>query len=368
LRGRIGETDVAGEATYDRSHERPLVLAVLRSEKADIADLSALVGIRYASHAAAKAATKDRTPEAHQHAAPADAETSRPDRIFLARPFRVDRLKAVDARINLNAKKLTADSIPMLESLRLSADLKGGMLELKPVQVGFAGGHLAGSISFDGGREPPAARAKIELRDIRLEKVVPTLAATARSIAPVRGDIALSGYGKSIATIFGNATGSATVRMDGGRISNLADAKLGLNAGKVLSLLVRGDRDVGVHCGAVALDLGNGSGKWQVVLDTEQTRADGVGTITLPDERWDLVLTPQPKNPGLLTRRASIRAEGTLKTAKVSIQERVVIASMRGAPSAESASSRDAPCAAVRAIAVSENRGAKPSRNDRAAR
>jgi uncharacterized protein involved in outer membrane biogenesis len=369
LRGRIGDTDVAGEATYDRSRERPLVLAALRSEKADIADLSALVGLHNAPHTPANRPTKDSTPEAQQQAARADAAASRADRIFPARPFHVDRLKAVDAHINLNAKKLTADSIPMLESLRLSADLKDGMLELKPVDVGFAGGHLAGSISFNGGREPPAARATIELRDIRLEKLVPALAATARSIAPVRGEIALSGYGNSIATIFGNATGSATARMDGGRISNLADAKLGLNGGKVLSLLVRGDRDVGVHCGAVALDVRNGSGKWQVVLDTEQTRADGVGTVTLPNERWDLVLTPQPKNPGLLTRRASIRAEGTLKTAAVSIQERVVIGSMRGAaPSADSASSSDTPCVAVRAIAVRENRGAKPSRNDRAAR
>src|SRR5204863_7076423 len=56
LRGRIGDTDVAGEATYDRSKERPLVLAELRSEAGDLADLSVLVGLRYAPRGAEKPA------------------------------------------------------------------------------------------------------------------------------------------------------------------------------------------------------------------------------------------------------------------------------------------------------------------------
>jgi uncharacterized protein involved in outer membrane biogenesis len=271
------------------------------------------------------------------------------------RAFHVDRLKAVDARINMNAKKLKADAVSMVESLGLSADLSDGVLELKPIDVGFAGGHLNGSLSFNGRRAPHAARATIELRDIRLERLMPTLAASARSIAPVSGEIALRGHGKSIAAILGNATGSATARIDGGRISNIADAKLGLNVGKILSLLVRGDRDIGVHCGALAFDLRNGSGKSQVVLDTEQTRTEGVGSLELRGERWDLVLTPQPKNPGLFTRRASIRTQGTFRTAEISIQERIAIGRASGAvQSAENGLSADKTCAGVRAIAVAE--------------
>jgi uncharacterized protein involved in outer membrane biogenesis len=359
LRGRIGETDIAGQATYDRSRERPLVLADLKSEAADVADLSALVGIQYPaprSGGSTMASAPARiAPEARQQASRADGVAGRPDRVFPARPFHVDRLKAVDARIKMNAKKLKADAISMLESLRLSADLDDGVLELKPIDVGLAGGHLTGSISFNGGRAPHAARATIELRDIRLERLMPTLAATARSIAPVRGEITLSGHGNSIAAMLGNATGSAIARVDGGRISNLADAKLGLNGGKILSLLVRGDRDIAVHCGAVAFDLRNGSGTSQVVLDTEQTRTEGVGSVDLREERWDLVLTPQPKNPGLFTRRASIRTQGTFRTAEISIQERIAIGRVGGTvQSTENGSSAETTCNGVRSIAVAE--------------
>lgn len=360
LRGTIGETDIAGEATYDRSRERPLVLADLKSEAADVADLSALVGIHYATHGSGNASRTVSTPariapEARHQASRADGEASRPDRVFPPRPFHVDRLRAVDARIRMNAKKLKADTISMLESLRLSADLNDGVLELKPIDVGFAGGHLVGSMSFNGRGAPHAARATIELRDIRLERLMPALAATVRSIAPVRGEISLSGHGNSIAAILGNVTGLASARIDGGRISNLADAKLGLNGGKILSLLVRGDRDIGVHCGALVLDLRNGSGKSQVVLDTEQTRTEGVGTVDLRDERWDLVLTPQPKNPGLFTRRASIRIQGTFRTAEISIQERIAIGRVgRTVQSAENGSSADTTCTGVRAIGVAE--------------
>jgi len=61
------------------------------------------------------------------------------------------------------------------------------------------------------------------------------------------------------------------------------------------------------------------------VLDTEQTRTVGVATIDVRAENWQLLLTPQPKNPGLFTRRASIRVDGTFRQAKVSIQERIAL-------------------------------------------
>jgi uncharacterized protein involved in outer membrane biogenesis len=370
LRGKIGDTDIAGEAIYDRSKERPLVLAGLRSEAADLADLSVLVGLRYAPRSGGKGAAKssaDKTSAAakssadktsatdeQQHADRTQPQRKSTDRVFPTRPFHVDRLRAVDARVNLNARKLKADNIPMLESLSVVADLADGVLELKPIDVGVAGGHFAGSLGFNGRREPPVARATIELRDIRLDKLAPSLSNAANNLAPIRGQIALTGEGKSIASVLGSSSGSVAARIDGGRISNLADAKLGLNIGKVLSLMIRGDRDIPVHCGAVAFDLRNGIGKSRViVLDTEQTRTDGIGTIDLREERWDIVLTPQPKNPGLLTRRASIRLQGTFRNVDISIQERIAIGRAGGSP-ASSDSSSNTPCAAVTTTAAAE--------------
>jgi uncharacterized protein involved in outer membrane biogenesis len=359
LRGKIGDTDVAGEATYDRSKERPLVLAELRSEAGDLADLSVLVGLRYAPRGEEKPAARISTSNARatdeqQAADHAEAQRDRPDRVLPTRPFHLDKLRAVDARVKLTVRKLKAVNIPMLESLSVVGDLTDGALELKPIDVGVSGGHIAGVLGFNARREPAAARATLELRDIRLDKLAPSLSSAVSDLAPIRGQIALTGEGKSIASVIGNSSGSIAARIDGGRISNLADAKLGLNIGKVLSLMIRGDREIPVHCGAVAFDVHNGVGKSRViVLDTEQTRTDGVGTIDLREERWDIVLTPRPKNPGFLTRRASIHLQGTFRNVEVSIQERVAIGRAAGSLTSDDPS-KDTPCAAVATTVAAE--------------
>ncbi|MGZ5139609.1 MAG: AsmA family protein [Burkholderiales bacterium] len=368
LRGNIGDTDIAGEATYDRSKDRPLVLAELRSESGDLADLSVLVGLRYAPRGAANAAAKtsaktsaaaDSASDEQQPADRAEAQGNRTDRVLPTRPFHLDKLRAVDARVKLTARKLKADNIPMLESLSVVGDLSDGVLELKPIDVGVSGGHIAGVLGFNARRELPAARATLELRDIRLDKLAPLLSSAVSDLAPIRGQIALTGEGKSIASVLGNSSGSIAARIDGGRISNLADAKLGLNIGKVLSLMIRGDREIPVHCGAVAFDVRNGVGKSRViVLDTEQTRTDGVGTLDLREERWDIVLTPQPKNPGFLTRRASIRLQGTFRNVDISIQERIAIGRAGGSPESVDPS-KDKPCTEVVTTGAAEKGKAK---------
>ena len=120
------------------------------------------------------------------------------------------------------------------------------------------------------------------------------------------------------------ANGTLIAIVDGGRISNLVDAKLGLNLGKVLGLRIGGDRAIALHCGATAFDFRNGVGKSQaLVLETEQTHTDGTGVINLREQKFELLLTPQPKKPGLFTLNSSIRVQGAFKNARFKIDDRV---------------------------------------------
>jgi uncharacterized protein involved in outer membrane biogenesis len=315
LKAKIGTTDLTGEATYDRSGDRPRVRAALRSESADVTDLRPLVGIRASSQEARGTSPKEPAKQRNKN-----AET----RVLPARQFRVDRLNALDASVRFEAKKLTAAAMPMLDSLRLAAELAGGVLELKPLDIGIGGGHVVGALTFDARQQPPLSRVRGELRDLRLERLIPALAQNARSAGAIRGDVSIAGQGNSIAAMLGNATGSFTARIEDGSISNLADAKLGLNFGKVLAVMLRGDRNIAINCGAIAFDVRAGRGKSRtVVLDTAQTHTTGVGTLDLKEERWGLLLSPEPKKPGLLTRRASIRVDGSFRDAQASIEERV---------------------------------------------
>jgi uncharacterized protein involved in outer membrane biogenesis len=97
-----------------------------------------------------------------------------------------------------------------------------------------------------------------------------------------------------------------------------------------------------------------------ILFDTDQTRTDGTGTIDLGQETLDLVLTPRPKKPTILSARSPIRVQGSFGRVDVSIDKGAVLARAGAAaalaalnplalfiPLVEPAQARDSACAAV---------------------
>jgi AsmA family protein len=292
LQAKIGATDIAGELSYrdDRDAEergRPMLRATLRSESADLADLG-IVG----------------QPDEKERAS---------ERMFPRSALGAERIKAIDAHVSIVARKFKSAAVPALESLKFTADLDDGILKLKPLELGLAGGHAIGAITLDAKRDPPSSHMAVDLRDVRLDQLLPALASMGLSSGSVSANVQLNGSGNSIAAIAGSATGSMSAKVAGARISNLLDAKLGRNFGKILQLTISGDRAIAVHCAAIAFDLNNGLGQSRaILLDTEQTRFAGSGTINLRDETLDVLLDPRPKKPGIFSLPSSVRVQGAL--------------------------------------------------------
>jgi uncharacterized protein involved in outer membrane biogenesis len=310
LQGKVGDTALAGEATYDRNPERPLVDVSLRSASADLMDMVFLAGVDYRAGGSVTRPAR---------VAKAEAEETRVDPDS-GHPLHADRLRTMDAHLKLELVKLRVTAISTLDSLHLAADLVDGALRVTALDLGVAGGHITGSLTFDG----QVAHASLGARNLRLERLLHATPSTAQSAGAIRSQLRMTGQGNSLAAVLANSTGSFAAIVDGGRISNLLDAKLGLNAGKALGLRIRGDRDIALHCGAAAFDFHNGMGKSQIVmLETAQTHTDGTGTIDLRNQSFDLLLTPQPKNPGLFTLRSSIRVDGSFKKVNYKVESRV---------------------------------------------
>lgn len=315
LKGKIGGTSGTGDVILDRSGERPLVKATLSSDSADFDDVRPFLGMQPAGRRARSSG------EVRRKLGDAEATNESP---VPKQPLRADALKSFDARVGATAKKLAIPEFPMIEDVRVDADLTGGLLAVKSVDLRIAGGRVTASGNLDVRKESPSALVSGEVRSIRIERVISALSAKQRATGLVGARIKLSGHGDSAAAMVRNATGSFDARLEEGRISNLADAKLALNFGKVASVFLRGDRDIAINCGALAFDVRDGIAKSRkVVLDTEQTHVDGVATVNLGDQRLDALLTPEPKKPGLFTRRASIRISGSLKSPVLSIEDRV---------------------------------------------
>jgi uncharacterized protein involved in outer membrane biogenesis len=322
VRAKIGNSDLAGEFSVDRRKERKTLRAALHSESADLSDFGSLAG---AGHSSEKAPGKGKAPPdeagpAAKDSGPDNPKPGTPKRLFPDRAFNGERLKTLDAHVTLDARKLKAAELPALESLRVTADLDDGVLALKPIDIGLAGGHVVGLFTFDARQKPLSSHARMELKDVRLEKLLERLSKAAKNTGLLNGHVDLKGQGDSVAKILASSSGSMEVSMEGGGISNLLDAKLGLNVGKILRLLITGDRAIGINSAAVAFDFEKGLGKSKaILLDTDQTRTEGTGIIDLRDETVDVLLTPHPKKPGILSLHSSIRVHGSFRQPKFSL-------------------------------------------------
>jgi AsmA family protein len=305
LVGKLGKTDLAGDATLDRSGERPRVRARLRSASAELDDLRPLVGLPSGRSGESGGRARSR---------------------FSERRLDVAKLGAFDASVSFEAVKLASAAWPALDSLNVVGELNGGHLQVKPLRIGLAGGRVAGTAAFDTRKELPQAQIELELSDLRLEKLASRLAAKDRFAAPIGGRVKLASSGQSVAALVANASGVMNVRIGPGRMSNLADAKLALNFGKVISLFVRGDRDIALRCAAADFNVRNATATSKdLVLDSAETRVTGVASLDLKSGEWEALLTPDPKRPGLFTRRASVRLHGFLHEKPAGIDKPIIV-------------------------------------------
>lgn len=325
LTGKIGGTPLTGEVVYDRSGARPRLEARLHSEAADFADVRPLFGMPSENRG-----VRGEVSRAADQASPGNKQdlASGKEKPDASRPSRRGGLRTADIHLTSSLKKLAVGQFRMLEDVRLEVRVQQGLLELNPFTAQIAGGKVTGTLTFDARKDAAAGSLSGELRGARLERLLPKLAAKSASAGALHAQMKLSGGGDTLAEMLGSAVGSFTATLDRGRISNLADAKLGLNYGKVISVFVRGDREIAINCAAAAFDVRKGMAQSRrIVLDTAETHVEGTGSISLRVQELDLLLTPEPKNPGLFTRRASVRIRGPVKQPAISIEERAERAS-----------------------------------------
>jgi AsmA family protein len=290
IQGKIGATKLGGDAVYDRSLDRPSLEASLAFGDARAGDLEPLAGVRR------------------------DGKRG---------PFRLDALRAFDARIDARAARLAVESLPPLDDVRVQVRIDDGVLVLKAFELKTAGGRVAGSGSFDARRDTASASLLAEMRGANLQALLPS--ARERGVAgSVGAKVALSARGASAAEMLSGLAGTVEARLDRGTISELSDAKLAMAFGKVIGVKLRGERELAIGCAHAAFDVRGGVARSRrITFDTEETRVDGTATIDLRNDTLDAVLTPEQKKPGLLTRRASLRMKGELANPVVTVIERV---------------------------------------------
>jgi hypothetical protein len=374
IKGKLGNSDLSGELAFDRKQKVPHLAGKLKSNVLDFEDLAPLVGLEEQPRsAAARPEVKVAQAQPGQRKAKAPKAPRDPNRKVLpTTPLDLARLKAMNSEVTYTAAKVTNSKKFPLERVHAGVNLRNGVLKLDPLNLGIAGGSVAGRLHIDSHVNPAVVEVDLNAKSLELSKMFRNEQLTKTSFGRISGDIDLKGRGNTAAQMLGSASGNFALLMGQGQISNLLMEIAGLDGGEILRFLFRGDQNVRLRCAAAAFDVKNGlMTSRALVLDTDDTVVYGEGSVNLATEAMDLYFRPYPKDSSILSLRSPLKIAGALGAPqtgpdKGALAGRAVAALALGAinpllalaATVETGPGEDANCSAILRAAASPNAAA----------
>jgi len=293
LTAKIGGSDIAGNATLTLGGKRPALSGSFTSANLNLGDLAPAGG------AAAPAAAGGRY-------------------VFTEDPLPLDGLKAADAKIKLNAKRLVLPNGLAFTDLELSLSLQGGKLVVDPFLAEFSGGTLSGVVKLDAGKKTPQLAVKLSASGIDYGGLLKSLDVTDGITGSLDADVALRGAGVSLRAIAAGLDGRIEVTGGTGSISNDLVQAAGAGLTQMLSSWTEDESGLRLNCIVVRLPIKDGVVNGEaILLDTAAVTVGGQGTIDLRDETLHLKVTPNAKKTSLMSLAVPFLIQGTLAKPQV---------------------------------------------------
>jgi len=314
IKGMLGNSDLSGELAYDRAQKVPHLVGKLQSNLLDFEDLAPLVGLPEQPRSAASTL---RPAVAAAEAQPGQRTAKKPRdpkrKVLPTTPLDLARLKAMNSEVRYTAAKVTNAKHFPLDRVSTGVNLKDGVLKLDPLNLGIAGGTVAGRLHIDSHSNPAVVEVHLNAKSLELSKMFRDVQLTKSSFGRVHGDVDLKGRGNTTAQMLATASGNFALLMGQGQISNLLLEVVGLDGAEIIKFLFRGDQNVRLRCAASAFDVKNGlMTSRALVLDSDDTVVYGDGSINLATEAMDLYFRPYPKDTSILSLRSPLKIAGTL--------------------------------------------------------
>ena len=324
LQGKLGLSDIEGTMQFDQAQKVPRLSGALRSKIMDMDDLGPLIGLP-PTERSAKAIEGVAAPQSVAEAK--QARRSGQDKVLPTSTLDFTRLRAVNADVKYTADRIRNVRDVPLDRGSVQVSLKDGILTLDPLDLGVAGGKVAGAIRIDASQNPADIRASLQVSAMQINRLIPKVETLRTSFGKLDGRINLSGRGTSVASWLGNASGDIAALTGRGEFSNLLLEFMGLDGAEIIKFFLRGDRNVVLRCAAVAFDVDKGvmAGR-SLVFDTTDTVFHAEGNVNLGKETLDFVIKPQPKDMSILSLRTPLVIGGTLGSPTAGVEAAPLVA------------------------------------------
>jgi AsmA family protein len=307
----IGRSDLAGDFEFDRPPgQLPKLTGELRGDVLWLADLGPTIGVE------------------PREARPPEARAEKAGRVLPDRPLDLPSLSVMqaDVRIALARLELGHPKLESVHPLRAHLTLKDSVLSIEGLDATLAQGRLWGSIQLDG-RRPPQALWKVDLSasGLKLEEWIAQSRPKGQPpyvTGELGGRFVLTGRGRSAAQMLATSDGSGRLLWSDGTLSHLVVEGAGIDLAQALGVLVKGDDALPVTCGAADLQVKAGQVEPRLlVVDTPDSTLWAQGSVSLADEKLDLVARVEPKDMSPLALRTPLRVRGTLSDPAISLEK-----------------------------------------------
>jgi uncharacterized protein involved in outer membrane biogenesis len=288
LKVTAGTSDMTGSVSVDASGERPKLSADLYSSVLRLADL----GERAAQHGAAPAqpspyllSTAELDPHSVRHG---EATVS----------FHVGEVDATRLSLHQLAGQLTVNH---------------GILTVSSLTAQLLDGELTGRWQMNATHDEPLDTLELHFERLQIGQLDRSSKSGPRYEALLDAQVNVVGRGSSLHQIAATANGRISTRLLGGTLRESLAELSGADLRGLGLALTKSRQQTAIRCGAADFDAQAGALHTDdLLIDTDDVRISGEGTVQLDTEALHMELRGHPKETRLLRMKAPVLLTGTL--------------------------------------------------------
>ncbi len=300
MKGRFGNSDLAGRMTISLPSDRLLIKADLATRSLDMIDVGPFIGYDPerldAQGAAGTVETVGGTP-----------------RLLPDAPLRVEALRNFDADVRYTVKGIRANVVP-LSNIGLTLKLDNSLLALSPLTFDVAGGHLASDIEINARGAPVRTRYDIRLSPTPMGKLLARWGVEeSGTTGTIKARVQMTGLGDTVRESLGTANGRIAVILPAGsmwaRNIQLSELDIGTFITKMFSGKLK--QPVEINCGLIAFTVRNGvAAADPILIDTSKNVMTGRGGFSFRNESLDLAFRADGKKVSLFSGQSPVGITG----------------------------------------------------------
>ncbi|HEX6957677.1 MAG TPA: AsmA family protein [Ferrovibrio sp.] len=233
-------------------------------------------------------------------------------RLFSDDPLPLDGLKAVDAEIAYKAEHFKAPKLDA-QNLMLNASLKDGVLNIKPLSFGVAGGNMKANVALNGGAKTLVAKVDatgLMLADY-LQKNGVSDVLSRGGATDVNLDV--TSKGASMHQLMAGLNGKAILKVGEGELKEEYMRSFLPELADAVGVLGRATAKTQLYCVVSGIDIKDGVATSKALLaETGRITIAGDGNVNLGTEQVDMRLVPSSRSVSVGAALPPIRVRGTL--------------------------------------------------------